>query len=198
MGLNTRDAMVAAAADLLDEDGPGAVTLRGVAQRVGVSHNAPYKHFQDKEALLAAVAARELRRLSATRAALNGEADPLERLKQTILANVRWALRHPQRFKLTYGRWTRDDPDLGAAAHEARGLFVQAAAAAQAAGVVPGGDPERLAALIQALGHGAADLALSGHLSREGKGHADPEDLVDDLFALLAAKPPASPPAGPR
>ena len=188
MGLNTRDALVAAAAELLDQDGPGAVTLRAVAQKVGVSHNAPYKHFQDKEALLAAVAARELRQLSATRAALAEVGDPLERLKRTIMANVGWALEHPQRFKLTYGRWTRDDEGLGAAAHDARSLFVQAAAAAQAAGVVPSGDPERLAALIQALGHGAADLALSGHLSREGKGHADPQDLVDDLFALLAVK----------
>jgi hypothetical protein len=41
--------------------------------------------------------------------------------------------------------------------------------------------------MLLALAHWAADLALSGHLAREGKGHADPEDLIDDLFTQLAA-----------
>ena len=42
---STRDQLVAAAARLLDEGGPEAVTLRAVAQAVGVSHHAPYRHF---------------------------------------------------------------------------------------------------------------------------------------------------------
>src|ERR1700677_3914321 len=62
MASSTRDALVDAAVQLLDEGGPEAVTLREVGHRAGVSHNAPYKHFTGKEALLAAVAARELRR----------------------------------------------------------------------------------------------------------------------------------------
>ena len=57
---------------------------------------------------------------------------------------------------------------------------------AQAAGALPPGDPERVAALLLALVHGASDLALSGHLARDGKGHASPTDLVDDLLAQLA------------
>ena len=56
----TREALLDAATDLLDEGGPVAVTLREVGHRAGLSHNAPYKHFADKNALLAAVAAREL------------------------------------------------------------------------------------------------------------------------------------------
>lgn len=182
--MSTRDAIVAAAADLLDEAGADAVTLRAVAQRVGVSHNAPYKHFADKEALLAAVAAAELRR-RADAAPKPGQ-DPLSELKRMARDYVRWATRHPARFKLTFGAWTREDPDLGAAAHAARDRFVAAVAAAQAAGALPAGDPDRVAALLLALGHGAADLALGGHLARDGKGHADPEDLIDDLFALFA------------
>jgi len=181
--VSTRDAIVTAAGDLLDEAGPEAVTLRAVAQRVGVSHNAPYKHFADKEALLAAVAAAELRRRAD--AAPKPGRDPVAELKRMARDYVRWAVRHPARFKLTFGSWTRHDPDLGEAAHAARMRFVDAVAAAQGAGALPAGDPERVAALLLALGHGAADLALGGHLSRDGKGHADPEDLVDDLFALF-------------
>jgi AcrR family transcriptional regulator len=52
-----RRALVAAARALLEESGPEALSLRDVARRVGVSHNAPYRHFPTKQALLAAVAA---------------------------------------------------------------------------------------------------------------------------------------------
>jgi AcrR family transcriptional regulator len=182
-GVSTRDQMVAAAADLLDEAGAEAVTLRAIAARVGVSHNAPYKHFQDKEALLAAVAARDL--LGRSAPAKPG-ADAVAALKAMAREYVRWASRHPARFKMAFGRWSREEPALAAAAHEARARFVTAVAAAQATGALPPGDPERLSAMLLALGHGAADLALGGHLSRDGKGHADPEDLLDDLFALWA------------
>src|SRR3954471_17866859 len=53
----TRRALVGAAAELLDEGGPEAVTLRAVGARAGVSRGAPYGHFPDKDHLLAAVAA---------------------------------------------------------------------------------------------------------------------------------------------
>ncbi|NUQ86967.1 MAG: helix-turn-helix transcriptional regulator, partial [Glycomyces artemisiae] len=59
----TREALIDVAARLLDEGGTDAVTLRQVGHGAGVSHNAPYKHFAGKEALLAAVAARELQGL---------------------------------------------------------------------------------------------------------------------------------------
>jgi hypothetical protein len=55
------------------------------------------------------------------------------------------------------------------------------------AGRLPDGDPERLAALLQALAHGAVALTLAGHLSPGGKGYADPGDLVDDLLGHPAA-----------
>lgn len=192
--MSTKDAMVAAAADLLDEAGPDAVTLRAIAQRVGVSHNAPYKHFADKEALLAAVAAREFRRRAA--AAPKPAAEPMAELKRMMVSYVGWATRHPARFKLAFGRWTRDDAALSEAAHEARAELVAAVTRAQGSGAMPAGDPDRVAALLLALGHGAADLALGGHLARDGKGHADPEDLIDDLFALYGLLAPT--PAGPR
>jgi hypothetical protein len=63
--------------------------------------------------------------------------------------------------------------------------LVTTVAAAQDAKELPEGDPERVAALVLAVTHGAVDLALSGHLARNGKGHADPRDLVNDLIDHL-------------
>lgn len=57
---NLPGALVEAAHALIDEQGLAALTLRAVAQRVGVTHAAPYRHFKDKAALLAAVATRSL------------------------------------------------------------------------------------------------------------------------------------------
>ncbi|MGK8500567.1 hypothetical protein [Nocardia asiatica] len=52
-------------------------------------------------------------------------------------------------------------------------------------GELPSGEPVRLAALLRASAHGAADLSAAGHLAADGKGHADATDLVDDLVAYL-------------
>jgi AcrR family transcriptional regulator len=184
---STREKLVEAAAGLLEEGGPSAVTLREVGRRVGVSHNAPYKHFADKEELLAAVAAAELRRGRASVLRLASGHGAAEAVRLMLHSYVRRAIAHPELFRLTYGSWRHGSAELGAAADDARASLVQAVAAAQDDGDLPAGDPERLTALFLALAHGAADLALSGHLARSGKGHADPGDLIDDLLAALTA-----------
>jgi AcrR family transcriptional regulator len=184
----TRQALIGAAAQLLDEGGRDAVTLREVGHLAGVSHNAPYKHFADKEALLAAVAARELDlRSSALSATVAAQQSPGAAVRAVMRGYVAWALRFPQRFKLVYGSWSTDSAELAAAAGSARALMVGVVATAQRAGDLPAADPDRLAALLLALTHGAVDLALAGHLSPSGKGHAGPDDLADDLFGYLQA-----------
>jgi AcrR family transcriptional regulator len=182
----TRERLIDAATQLLDAGGPAAVTLREVGRRAGVSHNAPYKHFAGKEDLLAAVAARELGRRNAAHAGRGtGDAPAAEAVRDRMHAYVRWALRYPARFRLTFGPWTTGSEELAEAATAARAGLVVSVARAQAEGDLPPGDPERLTALIQATAHGAIDLALSGHLSSAGKGRADPDDLVDDLLRHL-------------
>jgi AcrR family transcriptional regulator len=59
-----REALVDAAMDLARPDGPEAVVLRAVARQVGVSHNAAYRHFADREALLRATCGRCMRELA--------------------------------------------------------------------------------------------------------------------------------------
>lgn len=193
----TRVALVEAAAELLEEGGVAAVTLREVGRRAGVSHNAPYKHFTDKEDLLASVVARDLALRHAASQRSRGRKSAMEFLRHLLRGYIRHALAHPQLFKLTFGPWRTASEELGEAATASRGAFVQAVADAQHDGDLPAGDPERLTALITALAHGACDLALAGHLARGGKGRADPDDLVDDLLAHLAHLAPRSRSGGP-
>lgn len=183
---STRDTLIAVAAELMDDGGLDAVTLREVGHRAGVSHNAPYKHFADKEALLAAVAARELdQRATSITTILATSGSSEAALRTAMHGYVAWAVKFPVRFKLVYGPWSHGSEELAIAAGAARGPLLNAVIAAQQDGALPAGDPERVTALLQAVAHGAVDLALAGHLSPTGKGKATPDDLVDDLFTYL-------------
>ncbi|MCY9782451.1 TetR/AcrR family transcriptional regulator [Nocardiopsis sp. EMB25] len=188
MPKDTRTALVASASALLDSGGIDAVTLREVGRLTEVSHTTPYKHFADEEALLAAVAARELERLSdvvddAARQSRNSR----DALRTVLRSYTAWALDHPVRFRLVFGSWARPQEDLDRAADRARAALTAVVSQCQRDGVVPGGDPERRTALLLAVVHGAITLYLTGHPPRDGRGRADPDDLVDDLLDLLGS-----------
>ena len=179
----TRQRLIEAAAALVDEGGPAAVTLREVGARAGVSHNTPYRHFADKRDLLAVVAAGSLRDLAARFRAAGG--DGAERVLRAALSYLEWAAEHPARFKLVFGAWGPEPHDeLGAAA----GAATEAMHACVAAAVEDGslaGDPERVAAMVWALGHGSVDLALSGHLAKRPTSPTA-EELVRELIGRLS------------
>lgn len=187
MATNTREALVEAAARLMDAGGLEAVTLREVGRQVGVSRGAPYKHFADKEALLAAVAAKDLAALGMQMGDASSGDGPENGLRIPMHRYIAWALAHPVRFRLAFAAWSRSSEELDSAASSARAMLVEATAAAQRSGQLPAADPDRLSALLLALANGAVELALAGHLSPTGKGRATPDDLVDDLFGYLQA-----------
>src|SRR5271166_472168 len=72
MMLSTKERILDAAMGLLDAGGPGAVTLRAVGNAAGISQSAPYRHYQDKRALLEAMVRANLDQMNAalTRARL--------------------------------------------------------------------------------------------------------------------------------
>ncbi len=182
----TRELLLDSALRLLDSGGVDAVTLREVGVGAGVSHNAPYKHFENKQALLAAVATRELsgRTIEFAGIAMR-EPDPAAVLRAVLHGYIGWAQSHPARFRLVFGNWSTETPEMTAVARDAQNALIALVTRAQQAGALPQAEPERLAALLRALAHGASDMAAAGHLSAEGKGRADPTDLVDDLLGYL-------------
>src|SRR5512138_2569100 len=95
-----RRALVEAALDLVRMRGPEGFTLREAARRVGVSQTAPYRHFETKEALLAAVAEEGFRALHhrLAEAAASAGPDPLERLRAQGIASFEFYVAEPARF----------------------------------------------------------------------------------------------------
>ncbi|KAA0678606.1 TetR/AcrR family transcriptional regulator [Roseomonas genomospecies 6] len=96
-----RAALLLATEALLDEGGTGAVSLREVARRAGVSATACYRHYSSKEDLLAAAATRGYEELGAAlRAAADGADNVLSAM---AIAYVQFAVARPGRFRLMFG-----------------------------------------------------------------------------------------------
>lgn len=187
---STRDQLVAAAARLLDGGGPEAVTLRAVAQAVGVSHNAPYRHFEDKRALLAAVAQEGFRELGHAFAhAAQAAATPLAALRLVVRVYFDFARRHPARYRLLFSdpEVGREGGELEAEALRAFGAVAELVGAAQRSGELRAGGPAELTALLYGAVHGLADLELSGR-ARAAKGMEEVDALPLLLLDLLATE----------
>jgi AcrR family transcriptional regulator len=138
-----------------------------VARRAGVSHNAPYRHFRDRDDLVAAVAAEGFRELThAMLEAAAQQADALDQLKRAGLGYVTFALRRPEHFTVMFDApmSKRKHPDSAAAAEEAFGTLLGFVKSSQEAGRLPSGDSHQMAMLAWTMVHGIAKLAITGRL----------------------------------
>jgi AcrR family transcriptional regulator len=188
-----RRALLEASLDLVDESGIGALSLREVARKAGVSHNAPYHHFKDRGSLLSALAEEGFAELAAEMAAARAAApDARARLEACGLAYVRFALKSAARFKVMFR------PELGApseggavarASTPALDTLIAAIVEAQQAGLAPSGDPMPLVLTCWAAVHGLASLWLDGPLARTQRafGASSPDKLAAIVSSTLAA-----------
>jgi AcrR family transcriptional regulator len=196
-----KSALLRAALDLVAAEGTDALTLRAAARRAGVSQAAPYRHFRDKEALLAAVAEEGFRALSAAMRRVEAAGvSAVERFRQLGLAYVRFARTHAPHYRVMFGRGVGDfarHPKLHAASEETFGLLVDAIADCQREGMVREGDPRALAFTVWATTHGLVALWADGPLAHMTDVPID--DLAEiagrDLFLGLVA--PGAGPPGP-
>lgn len=171
-----RQALVQAAGELLEKHGLAALSLREAARRAGVSHNAPYRHFPDREALLAAVAAQGYARLGETLrdAARRGERDMGE-------AYVRFALARPHLYRLMFGGMLQiaDHPELRQHALRAYEGLTDAFSA------VGGERRAEVAAAAWSLVHGLASLLLADHFPRAASEGRSTESFVRAVLGSI-------------
>ncbi|GGY39076.1 TetR/AcrR family transcriptional regulator [Streptomyces tanashiensis] len=176
-----RQAVLAAALDVIATDGPGALSLRDLARRAGVSHAAPAHHFKDRTGLLTAIATQGYELLAA---GLAGTA----RLRERGVRYVRFAVEHPAHFQVMFQPelLRADDADLLAAKERA--------SAELRAGVADLRDvPDARTAGIAAwsLAHGFATLLLT-HNVDGALGGRDPEEYFRSLTGLLFPQQPTT------
>lgn len=160
---NLRTALIEATRRLLLDRDPEALSLRQAAREVGVSANAPYRHFEDKDALLGAVAAEGFLALSEMIRASATHADTTKRLEAIGIAYCEFVAREPGLVRVMFGprlRAAKRHPGLDEAE---RGAFAELAAAVEA--VEPSSSPEggiRNAVGLWSVMHGYATLRADG------------------------------------
>jgi len=183
-----RQVLLRASLELIDEKGIAALSLREVARKAGVSHNAPYHHFESRGSLLAALAEEGFSTLAREMAeARGGQTNPRARMEACGQAYIRFALKSRARFKLMFRPELTGPGEQAAVAQSSRGALETLTAAvveAQAAGVAPAGDPKPLVLTCWSAVHGLASLWLDGPLARAQRNFAP---SVDALTALVPA-----------
>jgi AcrR family transcriptional regulator len=180
---NLREAMVQAALTLIRERGPAGFSFAEVARLVGVSGAAPYRHFRDRNALIAEIAVQGFDRFAAElQAAIDRERRPVRRLENCGRAYLAFARREPAAYMAMFepGFPLEETPELLAASDRAFNVLRAAAEAVIATIPGPGRPPALMVALhIWSMAHGIASLFIGGPSGARRKLPMPPEDLLE-------------------
>lgn len=163
-GWATRDLLLDVAGELIARGGSGELSLREVARRAGVSAPAVYRHFANKEALVAAVTQIGFQTLCTYLVAAMAHETPRARLDASGEAYLRFGLENPEDYRAIF--MTRACVGKSDSPREAFQLLVDRVRECMDARVLERGDPETVAVAIWAHVHGLVSLRLSGHLAR--------------------------------
>ena len=180
-----REALVEGALALLRDEGLEALTLRAVARRAGVSQAAPYRHFADRRALVAAVAERGFEQLQQTMLQQMQGAQGRGGLKMVAVAYVQFGLSNPAQYRVMFGPEVAITDDLPALRETGRGVLgfvAEGLRQLQGAGLVGNGDPWKMAVAIWASLHGLVMLTLDGQTAGIAP---DVDDLVDEVTRIV-------------
>ena len=164
-----RQAVLQEAGEVLEKEGLEALSLRELARRAEVSHNAPYRHFPDRDSLLAALVEEGFRML----------ADALKKRPRHEMgeAYVDFALAHPARFRLMFGGRVKLEKRDRAAYEGLMASFADL-----------GEDAPYAAAAAWAMVHGLSHLLLDGHF--EGR---DRKKFARDVLSSVRFSAPRKP-----
>lgn len=161
-----KNALQAAASELIAQRGAEAVSLREISQAAGVSHAAAYRHYADKQALLADLAEAgfvELARIN-RRTAASTRGGPVEQLKALGRAYVQFGVRQPHLLQLMFGGAIADwqaHPSLAEASAALAQTLAEVVAAGQASGELRAGEVGELTLTAWSQVHGLA-LLIAG------------------------------------
>jgi len=187
-----RHEILSAARELLEETGIAALSLRAVAKKVGVSHAAPYRHFKDKESLLAGIAAIGFDELSAQMSAAVAlyPGDPIAQIKEAGHRYFKLVMYSPQSVQLMFGNILPCDdtyPDLVESGDLAFDGLKNLIEEGQSRGDLKAGDVELMALTFWSCIHGFSLLVTGGHVQAAVPAPTDNRVLTEAITSLILA-----------
>lgn len=180
-----RQALLAAARSLISERGAAGFTLAEAAKRVGVTGAAPYRHFADRNALMAALAQQGFEHFNEqlARAWDGGRPDPVTALRRRGAAYLAFARAEPGLYKAMFGdAGFLAQPAANVAAQKAFDELVRTTVAVLRHFCAPEQNARALAVQIWAMTHGVAELMLAGHFGDEP---VEAGTILEDAVAAL-------------
>jgi AcrR family transcriptional regulator len=185
-----RNALIEAGLELLSEGGVQELDLRKVARRAGVSHAAPYRHFADKQALIAAINEEGFHLLAERiRSTLREASDePVEQLLGVALAYVRFAQENPWLMRemfsgITIERETFES--LHTASKSVYRLYAEVIRHGQERGKIVDGEPTALAGVLWSVLHGLAMLIIENQMRPYADGPEGTERVTRYTIEVL-------------
>ncbi len=188
----TADRILHAARTLFEREGPDAVSMRRVAELVGITAMAIYRHFPNREALLKRISDDGFNEIAHRWEALREGGDPISRLLAIQHLYLDYALAHPHLFDHAFST-PRDDArrfpeDFRARRSPTLNVVHDAILEGQRAGLLRAGDPWDIAMTLWVHAHGLVGLYRAGRFSHDEREFHDFYDasmgrLLDGLKA---------------
>lgn len=183
-----RNTLLAIAAELLAEDGVHALSLRKMAKRAGVSHNAPYMHFADKEAVLAAIAEEGFRLLTidVESAISQAENSTRQKLIAASQAYVNFALNHPNHLQVMFRPVdVAKAPNLLEVSKASLNRLFELVKSGQEQGELGAADTYEMTKAIWAMVHGVSAISVAYNTTILLPERASVEDTVSTFVTFL-------------
>lgn len=171
MAEETRAAIIAATQQLIETDGVEALSMRTLGSQIGLSRGAVYRHFKNKDELLATIATQAFATLT-EQLTVPADLPSQARLHDMLTRYFTFGTAHPALYDLMFQqKWQLVDyPELQRTALQTFALLHQFA------------EDEQDQALVFAFIHGLVELTNAGHTEAE-KGLADPAALITKFVA---------------
>ena len=178
-----KNALINAGVEILARDGVGGLSLRKVAKQAGVSHAAPYAHFADKQALIAAISTEGFKQLYFQIEAVKQtyQTNPETLIIEVAWAYVQFAQNEPDRFKLMFStvlEKEKDYPDFVEISQKNFHQLVEIVEICQQAEVLKKGESDLLALSLWGTVHGFVSLLLEGQISHSVLEKASLKDIL--------------------
>ena len=189
---DVRGRVLNAAVKIIDRDGLAGVSMREVARAAGISHQAPYHYFEDREGILAALAEEGFKiLLLRIQPIVDAKEAAVDRFVRAGQAYVEFALDHPALFRVMFRPdmvKLHDFPEADACGHRAFELVPRLVQACIDEGLPAYPSVDALVLLMWSIPHGVACLMLDGPLAHSLPAANDArEEATRDMMTAMRA-----------
>ena len=188
-----KNALIKVGIQILSKEGLGGLSLRRVAKKAGVSHTAPYAHFADKQALIAAISTEGYHQLyeQLTAAVETNHGNPQNLLVEVGWAYVQFALKDPELFKVMFSgviEQEKDYPDFREISQKNFQLLLGIIKTYQESGLLAPEPVDLVAVRLWSVVHGFIMLLLEGQISHTLLDRMSIKELMVFMIDEIAKK----------